>query len=165
MKKLIEDNMGLVYFVLNRYFPSYRGDEDLIQCGMVGLCQAAQSWDESKSSFSSYATKGIYHSMLSEFRNRKKHYNILSLDYPVESSDGECSFGDLCAGDEDVDFVDFESFYSALSPSQKQIVDWKMAGLSGRDIAKKLGVSHQTVNQTLRLLKPKWKKLVGGNEE
>ena len=40
-KKFIEENVNLVYVIVREYYPTFIFDEDVIQCGMVGLCKAA----------------------------------------------------------------------------------------------------------------------------
>ena len=65
--------MRLVHFVLNKYYPGYTKDEDIIQCGMVGLVGAANTFDESKGTFSTYAVRCVMNQINTELRNRKKY--------------------------------------------------------------------------------------------
>lgn len=153
-KKLVEDNMNLVYFTISKYYPTYIHDEDIIQTGMVGLCQAAKRWDESKSTFSTFAVKCICNEINMEFRQRNKHKDVLSLDYEVDNDDGDkVPLIDLIVGEEDIGYVDLDSFIDKLSESQKQIYNLRRQGMSVMEIADRLGVSKQTVYKTLRKIK------------
>ena len=164
-QKLIEDNMNLVYYLVNTYYPTYRHDEDLIQCGMVGLCKAANTWDSNKSEFSTYASRCILNEINFEFRNRKKHSNNLSLDYEVEGKGGEpVSFGELLVGDEDVNYLDYDSidaFYDALTEMEKEIFALRREGLNATEIAEQLGYAQSTVSSKLRQFTNKWGKFNG----
>ena len=153
-QKLIEDNMNLVYFVIHQNFPTYITDEDIVQVGMVGLCEAAKAWDEEKGIFSSFAVRAIYHAMCNEFRRRNKQKFTYSLDYNYADSEGETmSMGDILVGDSDVDWVDTEGLYKSLTKKEQRIVAMKQAGLTHEEVAKKLGVSHQCVSDHLRRAK------------
>lgn len=155
-EKLIEDNQKLVWFVLHNYYPSYVHDEDIVQCGMLGLCKAANKWDETKSTFSNYAVRCIKSEILLEFRRRKKHKGVLSLDYPI--NDNDITFGDVIVGDMDVNYIDFDSLYDPLNEKQQLILDLLRAGESLNNIAKQLGVNRQTVVDYVRTMKKTWNK-------
>lgn len=153
-QKLIEDNTKLVYFVIHRNFPKYSGDEDLIQVGMVGLCRAANAWDESKGTFANFAVNCIYYEMCSEFKSRNKRKIHYSLDYLYSDSEDESvTLSDMLVGDSDVDWFDIDEIYSGLTEKEKIIVDMKRMGLNNSEIAKKLGVSRQCISTHLRVAK------------
>jgi RNA polymerase sporulation-specific sigma factor len=153
-QQLIEDNMRLVYHIVHRHYPTYATDEDIIQTGMVGLCKAADSWDAQKGEFSTLAGKCIHNEILNEFRRRKKHQGILSLDYEVDCGDGEkTTFGDFCVGDEDVQYANIEYATDQLSTRENEIITLKRSGLNICEIGKKLGVSKQYVWKVVRKLK------------
>ena len=97
--KLIEDNMSLVYFIINKYYPTYITDEDIVQAGMLGLCKAGDTWNEDKGAFSTYAAICIRNNIRMEFRGRGKHQGVLSLDYELpETEDGAIiTLGDMVA--------------------------------------------------------------------
>lgn len=162
-QKLIEDNMNLVYFLIHKHFPTYVGDEDIVQCGMLGLCKAAATWDDSQQTlFSTYASKCIRNEIYKEFNNRNKHKGVLSLDYPTEASDGVVgTFGDLVVGNEDIDYVDIEKFYDQLNPKQQQIFTLLRSGLSQSDIATQFGVTRSSISKYVRQLKILWRKCYG----
>jgi len=158
--QLIEDNMNLVYYLIHKYYPTYANDEDIVQAGMLGLCKAADSFDESKSMFSTYASRCILNAIKHEFRNRKKHQGVLSLDYPVSDDEGkEVSFGDLCVGDEDVEFVDLAGFNDKLTPMEQEIVKLRKQGLTIHEIGKRIGREQSTVSRKLRKIIALWRSI------
>ena len=121
-ERLVLENMKLVYYLINKYYPTYTQDEDLQQCGMLALCRAAETWDPDKSQFSTYASKCITNAFNVELRKRSKHYGNLSLDYEYSNGDGEAmTLGDTVVGEEDVEYIDFDRYFKTLSPREKQI--------------------------------------------
>jgi RNA polymerase sigma factor (sigma-70 family) len=153
-QQLIEDNMGLVYHLVSKEYPTYLQDEDIIQCGMLGLCKAAEKWDESKSKFSTFALICIRSEIQMEFRKRAKHQGILSLDYELEDGEGGTfTFGDTIAGDEDVSYIDIGIDLNRLNEKERKIAELLLTGTSQLDIATQLGVSTATVCRTVRKIR------------
>ena len=160
-QKLVEDNLNLVYFIVNKYYPTYIQDEDIIQCGMLGLCKASEQWDETVA-FSTYATVCIRNEIRYELRKRKKHNGCLSLDYVYRDADDETvTLGETIIGDENVPYVNFDGFYDALSTRQKRIVDLTQCGLSTSQIGDALRVSNETIKTDIRKIKRKWESING----
>lgn len=79
----IEQNIPLVYVVIREYYPFLESDEDIIQCGMVGLCKAAKKWEQ-KGKFSSFARKIILDEIRTELKQRQKHAVEISLERLLE---------------------------------------------------------------------------------
>ena len=153
--KLIEDNIKLVYFVVNKHYPTYIGDEDIIQTGMIGLCKAAQNFDESKGTFSTFACKCIQNEIRIELRARSKQIPTLSLDYEYKGGDDSDSFNltDMIIGDLDVGYIDLDSVYAKLNGTGKEVLELLLSGESRLDIATKLGVNLVTVHRHIRKIK------------
>ena len=153
-QKLIEDNMNLVYYVIHQNFPKYATDEDIVQVGMVGLCKAANAWDEEKGSFATFAVKSIYHEICNEFRCRNRQKFTYSLDYTYSDSEDESvTLGDMLVGDSDIDWVDTDELYTPLTEQERAIVKMKQMGLTKGEIAEQLGISQQRVRKHLRQAK------------
>lgn len=154
-QQLIEDNMKLVYYLINREYPTYIHDEDIVQCGMLGLCKAADKWDESKSKFSTFAMFCIRSEIQMEFRKRAKHeHYILSLDYEIDDGEGgTCALGDIIAGDEDVPYFDIGIDLTRLNEKERRIAELLPTGMLQADIARELGVSRQYVHKTIRKIR------------
>lgn len=154
--------MNLVYFLIHEYYPYFIRDEDIIQTGMYGLCRAANSWDESKALFSTYASRCILYEINNEVKRRKRHSGMLSLDYPVYGKEGEVdSFGDLIAGDADVDYVNIQPFYEQLKPKEQAVFDLLLVDIPKGEIATRLGVSRATVSTYIRRLRKLWRNYFG----
>ena len=160
-QQLIEDNMGLVYSLILREYPTYIQDEDIIQCGMLGLCQAADKFDESKGfKFAGFAWFCIRNEIIRELNKRSKHQGVLSLDYEYTDKFGEkFPYSDLIVGDEDVMYID--DCEHQLTPLQKQIVSLLKKGVKSKEIARVLGTTTQNVSYTRR----KIRLLRGRNDE
>ena len=166
-QQLVEDNMNLVYFVLHKKFPRFVHDEDLIQAGMLGLCQAAKTYDENRGKFSVYAFKSIYLTICRELNNRNKHRNadIMSLDYTITDDEGgKTTLGDLIVGESDVEYVEMEQLYNQASNIDKQIIDLRRQGLTNIEIAEVMSRSPQRIEQRLRRLKRHYIQMYGGND-
>lgn len=153
--------MNLVYFLINKYYPSFVADEDIIQAGMLGLCRAANTWDETLSTFSTYASKCVLNEICKEFRARKKQHGVLSLDYEVSGEDGTIPFGDLLEGEQDVDFVDIEPVMDRLSPNEREVFALLASGLSPNEITEKFGWSKERTNFIMRKIRLVWRNYNG----
>lgn len=162
-QQLIEDNIKLVYLIVSKEYPTFFNDEDIIQSGMVGLCLAAEKWDETKSKFSTYAGQCIRNEIRREFQKRKKYGNPLSLDKSVKNDGDDCTFADFIIGNEDVDYVDFESFYDVLTPREKEVISLLQEGYKEKEIANKLQLARQVVNKYKRRALAKWRNFYGNN--
>ena len=88
-EKLVEDNLRLVTFLIQKHYPgkSPLGDfGDVFQVGCIGLCKAAQTYKPEKGfTFSTYAAKCIRNEIRRELRTlrastRAPEGGIVSLD-------------------------------------------------------------------------------------
>ena len=77
-EELIRDNLPLVYAVAARSFPKLREDPDLIQCGRIGLWQAAGRWDGQRP-FVPYACSSIRNAMCRWLRSLRRQGSSSSL--------------------------------------------------------------------------------------
>lgn len=166
--KLIEDNMNLVYYVIHRYFPKYAFDEDVAQEGMVALTKAANTYDETKSKFSTYATWAISNGIKKYLRKQKRQIKTMSLDTCMSDYelDGEVSLGDIVP-DESVE-VDFEllydeDFFKILKDKDKTLISMTLDGYSRTDIARVLNCGEDYITKRRRLLKQKWREFDARN--
>lgn len=163
--KLIEDNMNLVYFTVNKYYPTYIRDEDMIQCGMIGLCNAADNYDEEKGAFSTYAVLCIRSEIVKEFRSRQRQTKLdpISLDTPIKvvGENLPISYMDTVIGDEDVGFVDIDGYYNTLTDYEKKYFNLLRSGYTQKELPSLLGCSRQNVSQVVRRLKAKWRAFNG----
>lgn len=156
---LIIDNKGLVYSVIRKYYPTYAHDEDIISSGMVGLCRAANTWDETKSVFSTYAFTCIRNEIRLELRLRAKQPpDTLSIDYEINGDDNSLTtFGELLVGDSDIDYMDIETISNLFTPIEYAIFEMKYKGLKSKEIAQAVGVGAEQIRRYLRRIKKKLK--------
>lgn len=84
-EELAEQNMNLIYLVLNRLELQDK-EEEYYDLGLIGLTKAINTFDENKEiAFSTYAYKCIKNEILKEFQNeqtdkRKVNYECISLN-------------------------------------------------------------------------------------
>jgi RNA polymerase sigma factor (sigma-70 family) len=153
---LVEDNIKLVYHIISREYPTYIKDEDIIQCGMVGLCKAAKYWKE-QGLFSTYAGKCIRQEICLEFIRRKKHSKVVSLDANIGEED---TLGDIIVGKEDVDFID-DTLYQNFTKDELAILELYKEGYAAGEIAKMREMKVNKVRKILRTIKLKWRNFYG----
>ena len=67
IETLIANNQGIVHNVARKHFASRRPDDDLIQCGMIGLWEAAEKWG-GVDPFPAFARVCVYHNMMDYVR-------------------------------------------------------------------------------------------------
>lgn len=160
-QQLVEENMNLVHYLIKTYYPTFSADEDIIQAGMVGLCRAANTWDEELSAFSTFASRCVLNDIRKELRARKKHNGTLSLDYEVGGEEGTVQFGDLLEGEQDIDFVDIEPVMKKLRPIEREVLSLLAAGVSPSDITRKYGWTKQRTNNIMRKIRLVWRNYNG----
>lgn len=158
---LVIEHLNLVYAVIHKHFPKYIHDEDIVQIGRLGLCEAAERWDESKSQFTTYAWTVIANHIRIEFRRRNADRKTCSLSNPIVS-DGESdvlTYEDIIQGDDDVAYCDEDSYYDLLTDREKVVANLMRQGKTVPEIAVMLGYSGETIWQTRRSIIRKWRKL------
>lgn len=159
-QQLVEDNINLVYFTIVRYYPLHKGNEDIIQNGMIGLCRAAIDYNPEKGMFSTYAIRKIRSAIGYEFRKDAKRIKTISLDAEREANHhgDTVTLQEAVMGDNDVDYVDTTPLCKVLTPQQRDVFDLLQQGKSKPEIAEILGISRQRVHQQLRVIQKKWSK-------
>ena len=146
--------MDLVYAVIKREYPTYLKDEDIVQCGMLGLCKAANHWNPDKSKFSTYAWKCIRNEINNEFRNRCKHQNVYSLDYEMSNDEGDrVTLEDTVIGEPDVGYIDLDVDTTLLNQTENNIYEYVRQGYEIGEVADMLNISVQTVWKALRKIR------------
>lgn len=158
-QQLVEDNINLVYYTIVRYYPIHKGDEDIIQTGMIGLCRAAMDYNSEKGAFSTYAIRKIRSAIGYEFRKDAKRIKAISLDAEREANHhgDTVTLQDFIIGDDDVDYVDVAPLQKVLTPQQRVILDLLKQGKSRPEISEILDISRQRVHQQLRIIQKKWR--------
>jgi RNA polymerase sigma factor (sigma-70 family) len=159
-QQLIEDNVGLVHYVVRKFYPWRSDDEDIIQVGMIGLIKAADKWDAEKGSFSNFAVICIRGSIASEIKKQLKQVPTVSLDAIINNGDGDTSLLDFQIGSSEIEYVDKPAVYKVLSPPQREVFDKLQLGMTQAEIARDMGISRERVGQHTRKIRLKWQKMM-----
>ena len=142
---LFHENIKLVYWLIRKYYPQYIYDDDVIQCGMIGLWKASKSYDPEKSKFATYAVKCILNEIKMHFRreSRQKRNVEVSLDELVDiSNEGdEVSRYDLT---KDLTQLFCMDTYT-LTDTELSILHLKSKGYKDAEIGSKLNLSQSYV--------------------
>lgn len=163
--KLAADNYGLVFSYMYSkhitcYENTYKDNDDWHGLLAEALCKAAMTYDESQNiTFSTYAYTCMNHAMGMYFksRNSKKRVPENMLDYydiPNDDNENETKM-DTISGPYNVESeVESNLFLEQLFTKQKEkhriVYQLLIDGYSITEIAKKLGVSKQSVSQMLQ---------------
>lgn len=157
--------MKLVYHVINKHYPTFIHNEDVIQEGFVGLCNAARLWDETKSKFPTYAYSSILNQIRVYFKREMKQPDAISLDLDIKNDDGNASvvheiIPDIYSSSM-YDVADFDMFSDSLTDREREVFELLKEGNTRYQIADKFGVSHQAITQAINRIKLKWRKVNG----
>lgn len=166
--KLIEHNLRLVAYIINKHYGDSRDIEDLISIGTIGLIRAAETFDPAKDiSFSTYASTCIQNQVKMYFRKNKHRANELYLNDPidVDKNGNELTMADIFSDnvcvDDEVDLkINMQKLYrfvnEVLDDREREIIV-KRYGLSvnrravrpmtQREIADQLGISRSYVSR------------------
>lgn len=147
-KSLAEKNMNLARFVARQFINTGLSHEDLEGIAFLGLTKAATQFDESKSSFSTYAVPAIRNEILQYLR--KKTVKTVSLDEPVaEGLILADTLGSVCREIEKAeDKVFLEQSMKLLSPEEREVLIclyWRDCLQS--EVARRLGCSQSRVSK------------------
>lgn len=159
IEQKIIDNEKLVYFVVSKHFPAYYTDEDIIQCGRIGLWRACKNFNNDKSAFSTFATACIHNEIAKELRNRNRKRNsgyTVSLDQVVgteKDTGSDITFGQIIPCDEEgyslVDY-DLSAVEKKLSKQQVKIFKMYIDGFNIKEISEIYGFSRQRASQIIK---------------
>lgn len=166
-KKLVEDNMKLVRYVIKYKIPYIPSDirrdiEDLYQEGYIFLIRAAKNYNESKGyAFSTYAVKCVYLGLvklISKHVDKRNYFKKVSLN--------ECFYDDFknkpilvedILADEQDDFKLADINQCVIKTQLKdieKIIRLRCEGYTIDEVAIKLGLSRSTVkNRVMDLRK------------
>jgi len=153
-----DENVGLVYYVFNKFYQRYRNiEDDLVQEGLMGLWKACQTFDSLRGTeFSTYAVVVIKNAMGMYVRKMNRRPKEYSLDRLIDEDKSKMTFLNLMSYDEQEDpedaYVIEVLMEVAKENSCEDIVKMRLDGMKQVDIAKELGVSQSTISERLRHL-------------
>lgn len=167
---------GLVYERTRFYFLPGAEKDDLLQEGMLGLCEAIYAFDMKKcASFSAFAAICISREVLSAVKsyNRQKHLALnssISLDAPMDGTEDYSLMGlieDKAAPDMETHVIVKEEIQNLertlndiLTPQEKQVFLYYMEGKSYQDIAEVMKKTVKSVNNTMQRIRKKLQNIV-----
>ena len=152
MKDLVEENMGLVISIVNRFNPKNTTErDDFIQAGRIGLWKAIDKFCEDRGSkFSPYAWNPIRWEIMKEIRSSMKHKHL-----PLNLDDDD-SMGS---------YLPEESFWelmpSNLIDEEMKVIKLRLDGNNFKEIAEKMDCNRASVK---RLFNSAVKKIRDNNE-
>lgn len=153
--KLVEDNIKLVNYFINRYYHWIQGSEDAYQLGCLGLVKAAQKWNPERGAFSHFAGLMIRREINQAIQYcnrqmRKADEPVASLDFMLDEDTALSSMISTGEGvEQDVTLkVTLETLLNSINPRHKKVIEMLyFEGLANKEVAKILGVSDQRVRQ------------------
>lgn len=153
--KLVEENMSLVRFAINKYICSIPFEyDDMVSIGYIGLCKAAARFNATKNhTFSTYATKVICRTIWREvqYSTRQKRGGLevpTSLNLSSRYDEDEELVDMLVDKNTDVEFDAINKAICAdLWSMVPTYVDMEAKHMNGAEYAKMLGVCSTTITE------------------
>lgn len=142
VEDLIRRYRPMVYAAARRVAPWLRQDEDLLQCGLIGLWKAAEQWDETRP-FPALARRCIENEMVTYLRRQRRQVPTIPLDW----------LGETAAYEEDWSAVETQTAVERITGPHSRDRALLLAvadGYSVAEAARRLGLSRQTAARKLR---------------
>lgn len=153
-RELVEKNHSLIY---SYAFKNKVSLDEFYGVLAAGLCKAAQAYDKTRGSFSTFAYRCMQNEYFGEWNRMKNkshipkdaiYYYEESLEkhgeyYEVEKSDNFIDYD--CYNDVEYKMI-LDSMYAKLTPMERDIVALHMDGLNYSNIANVLGCSKQCIS-------------------
>lgn len=163
--KLIEENIKLVYYTVNRYFRGYSDTDELINEGSIGLIKAANKYDKEKEiRFSTFACRCIYNEIsrylcVQNYDCRKANTDALSIESTIYDNNERLTFKELLESEEDYSVANANYILNLIDTLNvkdgKYACVKKAEGYSLGEIGEVLGVSKEAVRQKICRVKQK----------
>ena len=163
---LVLGNMRLVVHLAKKYQNLGLDLDDLIQEGIIGLCKAKEKFVDEKGKFSSYAALWIKATIMQALNEKSRLVRIPS--HKANSADDQIKVNEfdlrVHGGIENASIEEKESviyqnhlikrFLGKLNNKQREIIKMKFGieceEMKTSEIAKKLGLTVQSVNSTIK---------------
>lgn len=158
LNQKIIDNENLIYGFLNKYFPSYSNDEDIIQLLRITLWKCILSYDKRKNiAFSTYAYKAFRNCIILHHR-RSKAAKYIPDDKLVYTSqfvnDLDQEYADNILGKYTDAYNCMKSAFNILSKKEIDVLYLTSIGYNQKEIGKKLTMTTSNVSRILKKIKP-----------
>lgn len=169
---LIEQYLPLVGSIISNRFHTDSNsieNDDMYSDGMLGLCEAVNSFDNTKSSFVNPATSRIIWKIQEGLRSRngrfetsKKRIKMMSLDDHFDDTD---TLKELLIKPKRESNIDIEAIFKHLSKREQEIIYFKyFANMVNSEIAEIFNLTesriHQMIQKVFKRLRPIARKYV-----
>lgn len=158
-QELVLQNIGLVYYWVNKFVVAPSNYDDMISIGIIGLIKAAANFDKTRNKkFASYAAKCIRNELFLSFRDKSFEKKEVFLEDIVKVNDNgkELYLKDLLSSSsnsiyEDQDEHIFEILINLilnlLEKREILIMLYKISGYRQKEIAKQLNLSQPQISR------------------
>ena len=169
--ELAEQNMPLVWYVVNRYAGATMGRDELYSAALLGMARALSAYDHTKEvKFSTFAVICMNREILKLLRSAKKRGPDISYESQICSpNDGdEIRYGSFvcvttirCATPDDIATkIVVRDFIERLPERSKEILQLRMGGMRQKEIAERIGLSQPQIGRLLADMRDRlWKEL------
>nr|WP_314533323.1 sigma-70 family RNA polymerase sigma factor [uncultured Fusobacterium sp.] len=174
VNKILKEYTKLLDFNAQKYYLLGGEQEDLVQEGVLGLLKAIKYYDETKSSFSSFANLCIRREMITAIKRANSQKNMIlneavknnkkieKLEYEEESYELD-NYESLEATPEEAVLLkekieEFKKFsVDNFSKFEKEVLNYLLRGYSYREIAQILTKDLKSIDNTIQRIRKKWK--------
>ncbi len=161
-EELTSRYLRVIEWYAGRYSFCPHDKEDYLQEGLCGLLKAVRTYNGISSSFSTYASICIRTSIITAVRKDGRGKDrLVSYEETVSESDGSDSISpeSIIIEKESTDFL-YERIKSVLSKYEATVFDLYLLDLSYADIALCLETDSKSVENAVRRIRTKLKKLI-----
>lgn len=159
-RKLVEDNHNLIYSFLQKYHLTI---DEHYGLAAIGLCKAGITYNSDKSSFSTYAYKCMFTTVMCELRKKGQaktipENHIVYYQAEIENNKGDtASFMNFIPSNENVEDevlseVLFDEYSKRLNKRDKVIFSLFRDGYKQKEIGKMVGCSQAQVSRVKKKL-------------
>lgn len=153
MEKLIderiEENEKLIFYIINRKFPSLVGDEDIVQIARIAIWEGTMNYSEKKPDVkeSTWLSRCIENQIKDELKKRTaKKRNIQQGDiYEMEIEDKDFDIDENINEEELVHQIE-----KLLDSTERIIMKKKVEGYETNEIANSIGLSRRSIQRKLK---------------
>ena len=174
VNKILKEYTKLLDFNAQKYYLLGGEQEDLVQEGVLGLLKAIKYYDETKSSFSSFANLCIRREMITAIKRANSQKNMIlneavknnkkieKLEYEEESYELD-NYESLEATPEEAVLLkekieEFKKFsVDNFSKFEKEVLNYLLRGYPYREIAQILTKDLKSIDNTIQRIRKKWK--------
>jgi len=146
--EIVKENYGLLVSTARRFYPKTQDElEEYIQVGSIGMLKAIDTYDSSKSKFTTYACSCVFNEIYNYLRKLNKHKNNVHDIVDFE-------------GRESIDIEDY--LPEDLTEKERFILKLRLHEYTRKEISEILGESE---NSTKYLIRKTLQKIRKANED